>query len=148
MCTEQKIMELTTREEPVSIDELHAVYDKLEPVGLGFMLGQWRGGCFNTGHRGEAMLEQLNWCGKRFHATDDVDPILCNVDGGDAVASDVMGKASLRMVEYRGVVTATMVYDNHPIFDHFKQVSSDLVLGVMDSKGDDTPLYFYLSRQR
>jgi hypothetical protein len=57
-----------------------------------------------------------------------------------------MGAASLRRVEYRGVVTATMAYDRHPVFDHFRQVDEDTVLGVMDRKGDAMPLFFYLRR--
>ena len=54
----------------------------------------------------------------------------------------VMGKASLRSVTYRDVVTATIVYDNHPIFDHFRNVDDDTVLGVIDRKGDEFPLFF------
>ena len=47
---------------------------------------------------------------------------------------------------YRGVVTATMVYDRHPIFDHFRRIADDRVLGVMDRKGDEAPLFFFLRR--
>jgi hypothetical protein len=57
-----------------------------------------------------------------------------------------MGQASLREVAYRGVVTATMVYDQHPIFDHFRRVSGDVVLGVMDRKGEEKSLFFWLRR--
>ena len=42
--------------------------------------------------------------------------------------------------------TATMVYDKHPIFDHFRKVDEDLVLGVMDRKGEAAPLAFMLRR--
>ncbi len=58
-----------------------------------------------------------------------------------------MGEATLRMVEYRGVVTATMVYDKHPIFDSFRAVDADTVMGAMDRKGEDAPLLFRLRRR-
>ena len=60
--------------------------------------------------------------------------------------STVGRKASLRLMVHRGVLTATMIYDRHPIFDHFCKITGDLVLGVMDRKGDASPLYFYLRR--
>ena len=34
--------------------------------------------------------------------------------------------ARLRMTQYRGVVTATMCYDAHPIHDVFRRVDDDL----------------------
>lgn len=139
-------MELTTCEDLIDVAELHSLYDSLSPVSCEEMLGDWRGGCFNTGHRGEKMLGKLGWAGKRFTAINDVNPIMCEDGDGNLVVNEVMGTASLRRVEYRGQVTATMVYDQHPIFDHFKRVSAAIVLGVMDSKGDDFPLYFYLNR--
>ena len=84
--------------------------------------------------------------GKTFRSRDDVDPIVSRQADGSRVANPVMGGASLRQVAYRGVVTATMVYDKHPIFDHFRQAGPDAVLGVMDRKGDRMPLYFHLRR--
>ena len=57
------------------------------------------------------------------------------------------GAAALRRVEYRGVVTATMIYDKHAIFDHFRRVNENTVLGVMDRKGETPALYFWLRRR-
>jgi hypothetical protein len=100
-----------------------------------------------TGHPGEDQLDGLRWAGKAFRGPDDVDPMVCLDDGGERRPSDVLGSATLRRVEYRGVVTATMVYDRHPIFDHFRRVGRDTVLGVMDRKGEEHPLVFFLSRR-
>lgn len=130
----------------VEVDELHAFYDSLPAMDCEQMLGDWFGGCFKTGHKGEGLLAKLGWGGKRFTALNDVNPIMSLDQNGNLQVNDVMGTASLRRVEYRGQVTATMVYDQHPIFDHFKQIDETHVLGVMDSKGDDFPLYFYLKR--
>ena len=40
--------------------------------------------------------------------------------------------ARLRMTEFRGVVTATMIYDRLPIQDVFRAAARDVLLGVMD----------------
>lgn len=44
-------------------------------------------------------------------------------------------RARLRMMEYRGKVSATMVYDHLPIHDVFRKVDDDTVLGIMDLRG-------------
>ena len=130
-----------------SLDEALAFFDALEPVAVEAMLGSWEGGIVATGHPGEAQLDQLAWAGKDSRAADDVDPIVSRGPDGERVANDILGAASLRAVEYRGVVTATMVYDRHPIFDHFRRVSDDVVIGVMDRKGEEHPLVFFLRRR-
>jgi Domain of unknown function (DUF4334)/GXWXG protein len=56
-------------------------------------------------------------------------------------------RARLRMVEYRGVVTATMSYDALPINDHFRRVDADTVIGVMDFRRIDRPFLFVLRRE-
>lgn len=130
----------------VPVAALHTFFDGLEAIDTPFMLGAWEGGVFRTGHPGEAQLVALGWVGKEFRGDDDVDPIVTLDAHGRRQASPVMGKATLRFVRYRGVCTATMVYDKHPIFDHFKKVDEDRVLGVMDRKGEAFPLYFWLRR--
>lgn len=40
--------------------------------------------------------------------------------------------ARLRMVEYRGVVSGTMIYDALPANDHFRSIDDSTLLGVMD----------------
>lgn len=55
--------------------------------------------------------------------------------------------ARLRMVEYRGVPTATMIYDALPINDHFRAVDQDSLIGVMDLRGMRQPFFFVLRRE-
>ncbi len=59
-------------------------------------------------------------------------------------------KARLRMTEFRGVTTATMIYDALPINDVFRKVDADTALGVMDRRGEKAPalLFFVLRRER
>lgn len=130
----------------VSVEALLEYYDSLEPVPIAHMIGDWEGGVFRCGHAGEAQMAALRWAGKRFHEPNDVDPIIVRDDAGARAVSPIMGKASLRMVEHRGAVTATMIYDKHPIFDHFRKIDDERVMGIMDRKGDASPLFFWLRR--
>ncbi len=129
-----------------SAAQLFEYFDALPAVEIPFLIGEWRGGLLPTGHRGEGQLDNLRWDGKTFRGRDDVDPIVSRSQTGAREVNPIMGAASLRMVQYRGVVTATMVYDKHPIFDHFRRIDGNTVIGVMESKGDTQPLFFYLQR--
>jgi hypothetical protein len=63
------------------------------------------------------------------------------------MARTSMPRARLRMMEYRGVVTATMSYDALPINDHFRRVDAHTVIGVMDFRSIDRPFLFVLRRE-
>ncbi|MER7448968.1 DUF4334 domain-containing protein [Nocardia beijingensis] len=56
--------------------------------------------------------------------------------------------ARLRVVEYRGVTSAAMVYDHLPIIDHFRRADEHTLLGVMDLRGMAEPYFFLLHRDR
>lgn len=56
-------------------------------------------------------------------------------------------RARLRMTEYRGKQSATMIYDDQPINDVFRRVDADTVLGLMDMKGMAQPFFFLLRRE-
>lgn len=55
-------------------------------------------------------------------------------------------QARMRMTEFRGVLTATMIYDALPIHDVFRRINHDTVLGVMDMRGVDKPFMFVLTQ--
>ena len=57
-------------------------------------------------------------------------------------------KARLRMTEYRGKVSATMIYDALPINDVFRLVDADTVIGAMDIRGYADPFIFTLRRDQ
>ncbi|NGN63130.1 DUF4334 domain-containing protein [Streptomyces sp. A7024] len=56
--------------------------------------------------------------------------------------------ARLRDLEYRGSVSAAMIYDHLPIIDVFRAVDDDTLLGVMDRRGMPEPYFFVLHRER
>ena len=55
-------------------------------------------------------------------------------------------RARLRMVTYRGVSSAAMIYDQKAIIDHFRRVDDRRLMGLMDLRGDDFPFFFLLER--
>jgi hypothetical protein len=123
----------------------------LRPATIDFMFGEWKGGEFFTGHRANGFMEKLNWFGKTFNSADDAKPLVClNADGERFSNTEAMnGEASLWLEEFRGEVTASMVYDGRPVHDHFKMVDEHAVVGIMNGKGamdGARHLYFYLER--
>jgi hypothetical protein len=55
-------------------------------------------------------------------------------------------KARLRTTRYRGVDTATMIYDQLPVNDVFRKIDDRNVIGAMDLRGSKTPYFFVLTR--
>ena len=55
-------------------------------------------------------------------------------------------KARIRMMEHRGKVSATMIYDYLPINDVFRKVDQNTLLGLMDYKAIPQPFFFVLKR--
>lgn len=146
---------LVARTDVITDADLDAFWATLEPASIEDMLGEWKGGEFNTGHRANGFMNRLNWFGKTFHSADDAKPLVClDVDGNKFSNTEAMnGEASLWMEEFRGEVTASMVYDGQPVHDHFKKVDENTVIGIMNGKkavdttsGSPRYLYFYLER--
>ena len=55
-------------------------------------------------------------------------------------------KARLRTTRYRGVDTATMIYDQLPVNDVFRKLDDHSVIGAMDLRGFEKPYFFVLTR--
>ncbi|UYL07749.1 DUF4334 domain-containing protein [Bdellovibrio sp. SKB1291214] len=55
-------------------------------------------------------------------------------------------KARTRLIQYRGKLTASMIYDAKPIIDHFAKLDEKHLLGIMDLKGSQKPYAFILER--
>ncbi|MEB3231639.1 MAG: DUF4334 domain-containing protein [Leptolyngbyaceae bacterium] len=78
---------------------------------------------------------------------DTENPLLKPMFGGlNAVLQTQESQARLRMMEHRGQVTATMIYDYLPIHDSFRKLDENRVFGVMDYKEIDQPFFFVLTR--
>lgn len=135
----------------VSTTELNEIWSTLPTVRSAEIVGTWKGDEFHTGHKMNGMLKAARWYGKVFTSVDDVDPIVCYDDDGNLFSNNELslGGASLWDVEFRGEVTATMVYDGQPILDHFKRVDENTLMGIMNGKRQRISgnyLYFLLER--
>lgn len=147
----KQFTEFKERTDPIPDAELDDFWATLEPATLDGMLGEWKGGEFVTAHRAVGTLAKINWYGKTFKSVQDVQPLVClDADGNKYSNTERMkGEASLWLEEFRGEVTATMVYDGAPVHDHFKKIDDDAVMGIMNGKGvvdDGRYYYFYLER--
>ena len=131
--------------------ELDDFWATLPPVKIDEMIGEWKGGEFLTGHKMNGQLEKAGWFGKTFLSPSEVQPLVCLDADGNKFSNKAMGKgeASLWLEDFRGEVTATMVYDGQPVHDHFKKIDDDAVMGIMNGKGvldNGRFYYFYLER--
>lgn len=139
---------------PVDPGELDALWSDLDIVSVASILGSWRGFAFRSGHPVELVLAANRWHGKRFLALDDAKPLICRTDDGDLYSDTASGRgeASLWNIEFRGEVTAAMVYDGMAVVDHFKRVDERTLMGVMNGKAGvvfagDHLFYFGLERE-
>ncbi|KXO99286.1 DUF4334 domain-containing protein [Tsukamurella tyrosinosolvens] len=129
--------------------ELAGLFAQLEPVSIAFLLGDWRGGELPSGHPMDGSLGRARWYGKSFVSENDVQPLVCLDEHGEKFSNVALGKgeATLRLIDFDGTVTASMVYDGQPVIDHFAKVDDDTVMGVMTGKKLAAPyFYFYLER--
>lgn len=144
--------ELHEQEGPIDVAELDAVWAGLEAVAAADILGSWKGFGFETGHPIGKVLVKSRWHGKRFDAVDDAKPLICVGEDGELFSDTESGsgEASLWNIEFRGEVTATMVYDGRPVFDHFKRVDERTLMGIMNGKGvtDRAGNHFYFGLER
>jgi len=164
------------QERKATAEEATAIFDQLEPVSLDFMLGQWKGFEITTGHFIEGLLEPSGWYGKLFRNPEEVHPLVMYSQNKRRlfpidplliplgiklprnrllkmmmvptrpILKTKRAKARMRMIEYRGKVTGTMVYDQKAINDHFVKVDEHTMLGAMDFKGKPIPYFFVLER--
>ncbi|MEU9187991.1 DUF4334 domain-containing protein [Streptomyces sp. NPDC048484] len=123
-------------ESGVDPDELDEVWACLPTGTIEDVLGEWQGSSFETGHSAIQQLDEVRWFGKTLRSRLDVQPAICYDDEGKLYSNLAAGngEASLWMIEFRDEVTATMVYDGLPIFDHFKKVDEDTLFGIMNGK--------------
>ncbi len=157
-------------------EEALKAFDSLEPISVEFMHGRWKGSDIITGHLLDEVFEVSGFYGKMFLNNEDVHPLvffgadkkeLYSVNPalmplrmelpktkimetimqmGRFLLETKKSKARLRNLEYRGRVSATMIYDEIPIKDTFVKIDDNKVLGAMDFKGNPEPFFFVLER--
>ncbi|KAL8707751.1 MAG: hypothetical protein Q9220_007271 [cf. Caloplaca sp. 1 TL-2023] len=137
----------------ISEKDAEELFNSLKPLNdAGFMLGSWLGGGIETGHPGNESMRKLRWAGKDYRSIDDGDPIMVLNEKNERVWNEDWGHASLREMVFRGKTSVAMIYDIKPIFDHFRYVNEDLIMGAMDAPKVMDPslgtFYFSLKRRK
>ena len=59
-----------------STAEAWTIFDRLEPMSVSFMFGNWKGVSFPTNHPLDGVLEAYHWHGKRFVNAEHVHPLV------------------------------------------------------------------------
>nr|WP_174184132.1 DUF4334 domain-containing protein [Nocardia barduliensis] len=146
--------DLAERETGVSAAELDALWAGLPVARAEDILGEWKGAAFPTGHPLRKALSASRWYGKTFRGLLDAQPLICRAEDGSLFSNVELGgggEATLWNIEFRGEVTATMVYDRRPVFDHFKWLDDNTLMGIMNGRPDvvlvdGEHFYFLLER--
>lgn len=149
----ERLRQLLALESGVEAAELDRLWSRLETVRAEDVLGSYRGSAFRTGHGLCRALDAGNWYGKEFSSITDAKPLMCRREDGTLFSNVQLGngEASLWNVEFRGEVTATMVYDGKAVFDHFKRIDSSTLMGIMNGKPElvlSRGEYFYFVLER
>jgi GXWXG protein len=108
----KKFTEFKERTGAIDDAELDDYSASLPQATVYGMLGEWKGGEFVTDHQMNGQLEKARWFGKTFNSPADVQPLVCLDDDDNRFSNVKMGKgeASLWLEDFRGEVTAAMVY--------------------------------------
>lgn len=136
------ILEMIKTGEAYSTEQILPLYDQFEGVDIDFMLGTWKGGKFDGGKS----PDPINWYGKRFTSSENVDPLLARKPDGSIYSFDKWGMARLREVKFRDKVSATLIYNERPIMDYFRKIDDNTIIGYGEGKGLP-PFFFYLIRE-
>ncbi|MGY5126436.1 GXWXG domain-containing protein [Streptomyces nigrescens] len=146
MSIEQEVLDVIASRGQCDNAKLAELFDRLEPVDTDLLLGTWQGGGFEHTSENAALLTKMRWYGKRFVDADHVEPLLCRDEDGTVFSYEEMGLATLHEVIYRGKQSTAIVYDQLPIIDHFRRLTDNVLLCVMDKKQTPTDFFFHLTR--
>lgn len=172
MNTDESDLATLHRAEAVTQRDLAAVFDTLGPVTMSMLAGSWRADPSYSETPGGALLIRGGWWGARFTDTESVDPLLFPDAAGRGVfAADLVKVLTLlssgvedistrrrdvettapigrvRMVEYRGLVSAALIYDQVPVLDYLRAVDQDTIVAAVEGRGmADQPAFVRLHR--
>ncbi|MGW7641395.1 DUF4334 domain-containing protein [Streptomyces decoyicus] len=146
MNIEQQVLDVIVSGGQYDNAKLAELFDQLEPVDTDLLIGTWQGGGFEDTSENAALLTKMRWYGKRFVDAEHVEPLLCRDEDGTVFSYEEMGLATLHEVTYRGKQSTAMVYDQLPIIDHFRRLTDNVLLCVMDKKEAPADFFFHLTR--
>lgn len=150
-CLLKKFEELKHESGFFLCEELDNFFDELDSIAIEEMTGEWRLEYLLTEGTGsilEVFLRNfpiLKLYGKRFINRNNVKAWIYSFFG--LKFSVPLATAVLRKIEFRGKVSASMIYNYLPMIDYFRKVNDDIVMGIMEIKGK-VSVYFYLTKRK
>ena len=139
---EREVLQLIEESKHGAIDSarLMKLYRQLEPVSIDFMLSTWHGSLFN-GQSGDG------WWGKNMISAQLVQPLLFQRPDGSVYSNEVWGLAHLETGVYDGLSeTAMLVYNDKPLYDYFRRVTDETVIGLTPAAAAKVDFFFQLTR--
>jgi hypothetical protein len=135
-----ELVEQSKRLVVVESERLMVLYRQLEPISLDFLLGTWHGSLFN-GQDGDG------WWGKNMISPELVQPLLFKREDGSVYSNEVWGLAHLELGTYDTLSeTATLVYNDRPLYDYFRKVTEETIIGLTPAAAAGTDFFFQLTR--
>ncbi|MDR0920258.1 MAG: DUF4334 domain-containing protein [Oscillospiraceae bacterium] len=169
-----KTLEALLKNKTITQQEGLDFFDTLEPADVKELKYKWKGSEVPSGHPMDGMLNAVNWYGKYFTDVDNVYPLIFEKNNGKLFAGNPKlmpikafetaprwlvsilfkiatpfiktkkSSAILRMMEFRGKLTAAMIYDDKPIIDIFAKIDDKTFLGITETKWDIGLYYFFI----
>lgn len=139
---EREVLQLIEESKHGAIDSarLMKLYRQLEPVSIDFMLSTWHGSLFN-GQSGDG------WWGKNMISAELVQPLLFQRPDGSVYSNEVWGLAHLELGTYDDLSeTAMLVYNDKPLYDYFRRVTDETVIGLTPAAVAKVDFFFQLTR--
>ena len=139
---EREVLALIEESRRGAIDSarLMPLYRQLEPISIEFLLGTWHGSLFN-GQSGDG------WWGKNMISAQHVQPLLFQRPDGSVYSNEVWGLAHLELGAFDGLSeTAMLVYNDKPLFDYFRRVTDETVIGLTPASVAKVDFFFQLTR--
>ena len=141
MTVQEELAKIINSGEACAPDVLRPMWDQLGPVTVEEMIGKWQGGTFN----GPDQVDILGWAGKNIKSREDVEPMLCRRVDGSIYFWKGFGPATMAEMKYGDQVSAAMIYDKYAMFDYFRKINNDLIMGITWIKGNLLDTYVHLA---
>jgi len=134
----------------ISRKKLDDFFADLDLITIREMIGEWRVGYLftkeGTGSRWEIFIKNfpiVRLYGKKFIDQNNVKAWIYRFFGIKFSAPGA--SAVLKEIKFRDKVSVSMIYNYLPMIDNFRKVDDDIVMGIMEVKGE-VSVYFYLKR--
>ena len=152
-------------------EQIDALFTTLASVSIQTLQGIWRAVAIPGVSPQYQLMIEKGWYGMRLTDQNSVDSLLiANPEGTGIFAADLFKLAAalpanpahlsqirseietdqptgrLRLIDYRGTVSAAMIYDRQPVIDYFRTIDDTTVLCTVEARDITGNAYLILQR--